>query len=132
LAELDQKLARVVVRSHFEAAHTMPGYPPGHPNSRVHGHSYVVRLCVEGPIRGEQSYVVEFSDLQALLSEACARLDHQNLNEFLPAPSGEALAYWFVNELTEKLKTLGLNCVWVRVERPTIGLEIEVRPGNVS
>ena len=116
------------MKSHFEAAHTMPGYPVGHPNSRLHGHSYEVALCVEGDIRGVQNYVAEFSELHRVLETVCRKLDHQNLNDFLEAPSGEALAWWIADRVLEPLKDMNLQCVWVRVMRPTIGLEIEVSP----
>ena len=32
----------------FEAAHYLPSAPPGHPNSRVHGHSFRARIFVDG------------------------------------------------------------------------------------
>ena len=31
----------------FEAAHYLPSAPPGHPNSRVHGHSFRARIIID-------------------------------------------------------------------------------------
>ena len=32
----------------FEAAHFLPSAPQGHPNSRIHGHSFRARVWIEG------------------------------------------------------------------------------------
>ena len=37
----------------FEAAHYLPSAPPGHPNSRIHGHSFRARVTVEGEPNAE-------------------------------------------------------------------------------
>ena len=32
----------------FEAAHQLPEVPPGHECARMHGHSYLVEVVIEG------------------------------------------------------------------------------------
>ena len=39
---------RVYKEFFFEAAHLLPSAAPGHPNSRVHGHSFRARVTIDG------------------------------------------------------------------------------------
>jgi 6-pyruvoyltetrahydropterin/6-carboxytetrahydropterin synthase len=39
---------RIYKEFSFEAAHFLPSAPPGHPNARVHGHSFRVRVTLAG------------------------------------------------------------------------------------
>ena len=34
----------------FEAAHRLPNVPAGHKCARLHGHSFRVRVTVDGPV----------------------------------------------------------------------------------
>ena len=34
----------------FEAAHRLPNVPTGHKCARLHGHSFQVRVSVDGPV----------------------------------------------------------------------------------
>ena len=38
----------------FEAAHRLPNVPAGHKCARLHGHTFYVRICLEGDIDEEQ------------------------------------------------------------------------------
>jgi 6-pyruvoyltetrahydropterin/6-carboxytetrahydropterin synthase len=46
----------------FEAAHRLPNVPDTHRCRRLHGHSYRVVLCLEGPIDPHTGFVVDFFD----------------------------------------------------------------------
>ena len=46
----------------FEAAHRLPNLPEGHKCTRLHGHSYRVRIYVEGDLDPELEWVVDFAD----------------------------------------------------------------------
>ena len=47
----------------FEAAHRLPNVPEGHKCARLHGHSFAVRVTIEGPVGEESGWVMDFSDL---------------------------------------------------------------------
>lgn len=103
----------------FEAAHSLPQVPAGHPCHRVHGHSYRVRVEVAGPIDPRLGWVVDFADLQARWNTIHAELDHRLLNEIpgLANPTCEALAGWIWERMP------GLSGLEVR-ETPTTGCRL--------
>ena len=92
----------------FEAAHYLPTAPPGHPNSRVHGHSFRARIFVDGEPSPETGYVFHFDDLPVALEDARDALDHRFLNEIegLSAPTLERISMWLWNRLANKVPGL--------------------------
>lgn len=92
----------------FEAAHFLPDAAAGHPNARVHGHSFRVRVTVEGWPDAETGYVVHFDDLSAAVADARDALDHRLLNEVdgLAAPTLERIAEWLWNRLANRVPGL--------------------------
>ncbi len=106
----------------FEAAHRLPNVPEGHKCARLHGHSFHVRVHVEGPVGAESGWVCDFADL----TEACAplrdALDHRYLHEIegLENPTSEVLATWIWARLAPALP--GLSRVVVQ-ETCTTGVE---------
>jgi 6-pyruvoyltetrahydropterin/6-carboxytetrahydropterin synthase len=99
---------RIYREFHFEAAHFLPSAPPGHPNSRVHGHSFRVRVSVEGEPDPETGLVMHLDDLSAAMAEAREALDHRFLNEIegLAAPTLELLSVWLWRRLANRLPGL--------------------------
>ena len=65
----------------FEAAHFLPSAPPGHPNSRIHGHSFRARVTIDGEPDPTTGVLLHFDDIEAALAEAREALDHHFLNE---------------------------------------------------
>ncbi len=92
----------------FEAAHFLPDAAPEHPNARVHGHSFRVRVTVEGRPDLATGYVVHFDDLSAALADAREVLDHRLLNdvEGLTSPTLERIAEWLWNRLANRVPGL--------------------------
>ena len=92
----------------FEAAHYLPTAPPGHPNSRVHGHSFRARITVEGAPGSDTGYVFHFDELSQMMAEAKDALDHRLLNEIegLEAPTLERIAIWLWNRLQNRVPGL--------------------------
>lgn len=92
----------------FEAAHYLPSAPPGHPNSRVHGHSFRARISIEGEPNAETGLVFHFDDLSAAMEEAQDALDHRMLNDIegLAAPTLERIAIWLWERLDNKVPGL--------------------------
>lgn len=78
----------------FEAAHRLPHVPEGHKCARLHGHSFVVELHVEGPVGDLSGWVMDFADLKVAWEPLHHLLDHRYLNEVpgLENPTSEVLA----------------------------------------
>jgi 6-pyruvoyltetrahydropterin/6-carboxytetrahydropterin synthase len=89
----------------FEAAHFLPKVPEGHKCRRMHGHSYQVRVTLEGAIDPELGWLLDFGDVDQVVDPVLARLDHQVLNEIpgLENPTSEVLAAWLWRQLAARL-----------------------------
>ncbi|MEI9902197.1 MAG: 6-carboxytetrahydropterin synthase [Hyphomicrobium sp.] len=92
----------------FEAAHYLPSAPPGHPNARVHGHSFRARVTIDGTPGDDTGYVFHFDELAQMMAEAHDALDHRLLNEIegLEAPTLERIAIWLWNRLQNRVPGL--------------------------
>lgn len=101
----------------FEAAHFLPSAPPGHPNARIHGHSFHVRVTIKGEPNPETGLVLHFDDLEAAISEVRTRLDHQFLNEIetIGAPTLENITVWIWNRIDPHVSGL----YEVHISRPS-------------
>ena len=92
----------------FEAAHRLPNVPASHKCARLHGHSFLVRVTVDGPVGAESGWVVDFADLKTAFQPVHDRLDHRYLNEIpgLENPTSEVIAQWLWRELRPALPLL--------------------------
>ncbi|MGD9502770.1 MAG: 6-pyruvoyl tetrahydropterin synthase family protein [Methyloceanibacter sp.] len=92
----------------FEAAHFLPSAPPGHPNSRVHGHSFRVRVTIDGEPDGKTGLIVNLADVEAALGDVRDALDHRFLNEVegLSQPTLERITMWLWDRLHNRLPGL--------------------------
>jgi 6-pyruvoyltetrahydropterin/6-carboxytetrahydropterin synthase len=92
----------------FEAAHFLPSAPAGHPNSRLHGHSFRVRVTVAGEPDPTTGLVLHFEELEKALVSARDALDHRMLNEVpgLQAPTLECICVWLWRRLEETVPGL--------------------------
>lgn len=99
----------------FEAAHRLPNVPAEHKCSRLHGHSYKVRIEVSGPVDASLGWVIDFGDIKTAWRDLDDALDHRYLNEIpgLDNPTSEVLAIWIWDRLTEHLSGL-LSAVTVQ------------------
>ncbi|MCI4660648.1 MAG: 6-carboxytetrahydropterin synthase [Neomegalonema sp.] len=90
----------------FDAAHHLPHFfPEGHPNHRLHGHSYRVRVWIEGAPDPQTGLILDFDSLYASMKEAREALDHRYLNEDVPGlekPSLENIALWLWDFLSPR------------------------------
>ena len=98
----------------FDAAHRFDAFPAGHPNRRMHGHSFQVEVAIRGTPDPTTGFVVEFTQLEAACGAVRDALDHRVLNEIkaLEQPSLERLSIWIWGHLARKIP--GLACVTVR------------------
>jgi 6-pyruvoyltetrahydropterin/6-carboxytetrahydropterin synthase len=92
----------------FEAAHFLPSAPPGHPNSRVHGHSFRVRVTLDGEPDEKTGLVMHLDDVEAALADVHEALDHRFLNEVegLSQPTLERITMWLWDRLHNRLPGL--------------------------
>jgi 6-pyruvoyltetrahydropterin/6-carboxytetrahydropterin synthase len=100
--------ARLERSYQFEAAHFLPRVPPGHKCARMHGHSYVIEVAVEGEIDPELGWLIDFADIDEHAAPLVRMLDHQVLNEIegLANPTSELLAAWWWQRLAPGLPQL--------------------------
>lgn len=92
----------------FEAAHLLPNVPEGHKCRRLHGHSYRVRVTIEGEVDPSLGWVLDFADLKQAFTPIRRQLDHYYLNEIegLENPTAENIARWIWRRLVPDLPSL--------------------------
>ena len=92
----------------FEAAHRLPNLPPEHKCSRLHGHSFIVELHVEGPVNPEAGWVIDFGEIKRIFKPYYNMLDHRYLNEIdgLENPTSENIASWIWDRVKPDLPIL--------------------------
>jgi 6-pyruvoyltetrahydropterin/6-carboxytetrahydropterin synthase len=89
---------RVIKRMEFAAAHCL-NLPYASPCERLHGHNYVVEVCICGQGLNAQQMLVDFSQIKAVVN----KLDHQDLRDIEGLrgenATAEAIAFWIANEV---------------------------------
>ena len=98
----------------FEAAHRLPNVAEDHKCARLHGHSFAVKISVQGAIGENSGWVMDFAELAEAFKPLFEQLDHRYLNEIegLENPTSENIARW----------------IWVRLKPQLAALsEIEIR-----
>lgn len=108
----------------FDAAHFLPHYPDGHPNRRLHGHSFRCEVRLAGE-PGAHGLIRDFEEIEAAIATVRDRLDHRLLNEeVIPAPTLENLVRWIFAALKPALPELAA----VTVFRDSYGQSCTYRP----
>lgn len=92
----------------FEAAHLLPHLPESHKCRRLHGHSFVVDVVVEGECDPKLGWLMDYADISAAFKPIHDQLDHYYLNEIpgLENPTSENLAVWIWQRLRPRLPLL--------------------------
>lgn len=92
----------------IEAAHWLPSVPEDHKCRRMHGHSFRIKVCVDGPVDETLGWVMDFADLKAAFRTIEDQLDHRCLNDVdgLENPTSENLARWIWDRLKPSLPAL--------------------------
>ena len=95
----------LTVKSHFDAAHALRGYPGECRN--LHGHTWDIEATVEGEALDEIDIVYDFKRLKEDLGAVVGPLDHAFLNEVPPfdtlSPTAENLARILFEQLSERV-----------------------------
>ena len=92
----------------FEAAHLLPHLPKTHKCRRLHGHSFVVEVVIEGDCDPKLGWLMDYADISAAFKPIHDKLDHYYLNEIpgLENPTSENLAAWIWQRLQPRLPLL--------------------------
>ncbi len=92
----------------IESAHRLPNLPDDHKCSRLHGHSFHIRICVEGEVNPETGWIIDFSEIKAAYKPIFDQLDHYYLNDIegLENPTSENLAKWIWDHMKPELPLL--------------------------
>ncbi|MEM1166634.1 MAG: 6-carboxytetrahydropterin synthase QueD [Planctomycetota bacterium] len=108
----------------FDAAHRLDHLPEGHKCARIHGHTYRLKVWLDGEIRQPIGWVVDFAEIKAKTSALIDQLDHRMLNEVegLAQPTTEHIAVWLWDRLKPDLPELAKIEVW---ENATSGVVYE-------
>ncbi|MEW9823630.1 MAG: 6-carboxytetrahydropterin synthase QueD [Candidatus Symbiodolus clandestinus] len=92
----------------FEAAHRLPHVPVGHQCSRLHGHSFRLRIEVTREVDPRQGWLIDFAELKAAVQPVIRQLDHAYLNDIpgLENLTSEVLVAWIWQRLKPRLPIL--------------------------
>lgn len=98
----------------FDSAHYLPNVPEGHKCKEMHGHTYRLRVWIEGTPDPVIGWVMDFADLKKIVHPVVDQLDHKVMNNVkgLENPTCEQIAIWLWNQLKpslENLKRIELN-----------------------
>lgn len=106
---------RVFIERDFEAAHSLPHLGPAHKCARLHGHSYGVRIEVQGRLNHETGMVMDYADIARAWDKLFPLLDHHNINDLpgLGYSTSENLAKWIYDHLRAELDGPGKRDAYV-------------------
>jgi 6-pyruvoyltetrahydropterin/6-carboxytetrahydropterin synthase len=92
----------------FDTAHYLTKVSPGHKCAAMHGHTYRLRVCLEGEPELQTDWIIDFSDFKKKVSKTLDLVDHKCLNNIpgLENPTCELLAVWLWEQLKPRLKQL--------------------------
>lgn len=95
-------------RFQVEAAHLLPNVPPEHKCRRLHGHSFVIEVHLDGEPDAELGWVMDYGDIKTAFQPVFDQLDHRYLNDIegLENPTSENLAIWIWDRLADRLPAL--------------------------
>lgn len=110
---------RIVKSMSFDAAHFLEHDPDARPYARMHGHSFMMEVEIEGEPAPDTGWVADFGDVSEALDRLRETLDHRLLNEIegLERPTLENICQWAAKVLAPDLPGLRQ----VRVSRPSNG-----------
>lgn len=82
----------------FSASHVLEGLPDNHKCTRLHGHSYRVRIELAGEV-DQVGFIMDYGELVWVRDLIANRLDHRHLNDVLDVnPTAENIASWLAHE----------------------------------
>ena len=107
-ASYDGARYRIWKEMTLDSASVLPDAPNGDPRSRIHGHTYTLRLHLNAPLDQVMGWTVDFGDVKDLFQPIFKRLDHHPLYEIpgLESSHAAAIARWIKKEAQVELPAL--------------------------
>ena len=108
---------RIFFEDTFDSAHWLPNVPIDHKCHNLHGHTYKVRIEIEGDVGKNTGWIVDYAEIKNLWEPVKSRLDHHCLNEIIGLENStcEHLAFWI------------WTCLLPESERPWRISRLEIR-----
>jgi 6-pyruvoyltetrahydropterin/6-carboxytetrahydropterin synthase len=108
----------------FDSAHFLPNVPDGHKCKNIHGHTYHLKVIIEGNLENRLEWVMDFAELKKVIKPIVDQLDHQLINDIpgLENPTCERIGVWIWDKIKPQipqLKRIELQ------ETPTSGMIYE-------
>ena len=105
----------------FDSAHYLPYVPEGHKCKNMHGHTYHLRVYIQGIPDNRLGWLMDFKELKDLVNPLIDQLDHKLMNDVpgLENPTAENITIWFWDHLKPLLP--GLSRLELK-ETPTTGV----------
>jgi 6-pyruvoyltetrahydropterin/6-carboxytetrahydropterin synthase len=92
----------------FDSAHFLPNVPDGHKCKEIHGHTYHLRVYVEGNPVKDLGWIMDFKELKDMVNSLVDQVDHKLMNNIpgLENPTAEIITIWFWDRLKPLLPAL--------------------------
>ena len=105
----------------FDSAHFLPYVPDGHKCKNMHGHTYRLRVCIEGPPDPHLGWIMDFKELKDIVGNTIEQLDHKLINDIrgLENPTAENITIWIWQQIKPLLPFLSRIELY---ETPTTGV----------
>jgi 6-pyruvoyltetrahydropterin/6-carboxytetrahydropterin synthase len=105
----------------FDSAHFLPNVADGHKCKNMHGHTYRLRVFIEGAPHPHYGWIMDFKDLKDCLGKVIDQLDHQLINDIkgLENPTAENITIWIWKQIKPMLPLLSRIELY---ETPTTGV----------
>ena len=115
---MDRAKVEITQQFGFDAAHYLADAPLGS-NRRLHGHSFYAEVTLIGTPDESKGWVRDFAEVNAVLGDIRAKLDHHLLNDIegLGTPTLENLARYIFREAKARLPEVSR----VKLKRPSVG-----------
>lgn len=92
----------------FDSAHFLPNVPEGHKCKEIHGHTYHLRVYIQGQQDTQMGWLMDFKELKDMVSPFINEVDHKLMNNIpgLENPTAENITVWFWEKLKPALPGL--------------------------
>lgn len=104
-AHFDGAEHRIWKDFHLDSAVRLGRAPAGHPDARVHGHTFLLRLHLRAPLDTVRGWAVDFGDVKELFKPVFKALDHHpwHENPALADADVGSVAGWALAQARERL-----------------------------
>ena len=107
------KMYRLSIESHFDAAHKLLGYKGK--CSKIHGHTWKIEVFVLGEKLDNIGILVDFKVIKEKLQKIVEKLDHSFLNDFkeIGNPTSENISKYIFKNLKDLPNSVKLEKIRV-------------------